>query len=190
LRDCELLIERGFQMFFQAGIALTLVRDQRLYREQFKTFEAYCRAKWDIDRTYAHRLVAASAVVQRLLPIGNVPKPLREAQVRPLVGLDPQEAETVWLKAVAKAGGVPTARQVKEVVTQLSPRREPIPRSAPRIVMTVSSRKYASLLEKGDYLLGELEHAIRDNHKTAIVLAALEDLRHCWSDIKRADNLI
>ena len=46
-------------------------------------------------------------------PIGDtVLTPEREAQVRPLTALEPQEQRAAWRRAVEAAGGQPTARQV------------------------------------------------------------------------------
>jgi len=62
-------------------LALVEIRDSRLYREDYETFEEHCRDRWNIDRTYAHRIIGAASVVNNLLPMGNVPA--NERQVRP-----------------------------------------------------------------------------------------------------------
>ncbi|MHB8524489.1 MAG: hypothetical protein ACYDH9_27555, partial [Limisphaerales bacterium] len=43
------------------------------------------------------------SVVKRLSPIGDIPKPTHERQIRPLIGLDPEQVWEAWRKAVAKA---------------------------------------------------------------------------------------
>jgi hypothetical protein len=49
-------------------------------------------------------------------------KPGNESQVRPLIGLSPEQAQTAWEYAVEKAGGRKiTARLVKNAVKALQP---------------------------------------------------------------------
>lgn len=55
LAECEGIIRRGIKTFVEVGDALLTIRDQRLYREQFKTFEAYCREQWGFSRSHADR---------------------------------------------------------------------------------------------------------------------------------------
>src|SRR6185369_17999663 len=45
-KRCEAIIAKGWHTFVEVGKALTLIRDHRLYRADYKTFEAYCRLKW------------------------------------------------------------------------------------------------------------------------------------------------
>ena len=75
LERCEVVIKQGLQTFVEVGQALMLIRDKRLYRVEFGTFEAYCQDKWQLSRYYVHRIVEASKVVQNMemLPIGNKP---------------------------------------------------------------------------------------------------------------------
>ena len=104
MRDYEkntVLVRDNIAAVFKVGAALKDIRDRRLYREDHGTFEAYCRDEWDIDRTYAHRLIESSGVVE-VLPIGN--KPATESQARPLTQLDdPEEQAEAWERAVETA---------------------------------------------------------------------------------------
>lgn len=68
----------------------------RLYREQFATFEDYCRERWGMSRVHAHRLIESAEVIGNLLPIGNT-VPANEAQARALTGLEPEQQRTAWL---------------------------------------------------------------------------------------------
>lgn len=55
LERLEGIIRRNLQSFYEVGSALREIRDKGLYRDVlgFDTFEAYCKAKWDMKRTYA-----------------------------------------------------------------------------------------------------------------------------------------
>lgn len=115
LRECETVIERGLKTFYEVGTALLTIRDNRLYRVEYKTFEDYCRKRWNMDRHYAHRVIDAAQVAENLLPIGNIPD--NESQARPLTSLEPDEQRAVWtvVQQTAPAGKV-TAMHVKSVV--------------------------------------------------------------------------
>jgi hypothetical protein len=123
LLECETAIQKGWETFVDVGNALLRIRDSRLYRDTHKDFEAYCRNKWDYQRAYAYRLMGAAATVKALSPIGDnklpkgIPLPSNEAQVRPLVNLEPKEAREIWIRAVeqAKEGQV-TAKLVQSQV--------------------------------------------------------------------------
>ena len=84
----ERTIESGLQTFVKVGAALSAIRDGRLYRASHGTFEEYCRERWGMSRSYAHRMIESSAVVE-MLPIGN--KPATESQARPLAKLPAEE---------------------------------------------------------------------------------------------------
>ena len=115
LDACEQVIERGLATFVDVGTALLEVRDSRLYRMTYPTFEAYCEARWNMARNYANKLVTAAQVVNGLGT--NVPiLPANEAQARELSGLAPDEQRAVWAEAVATApGGKVTAAHVRAV---------------------------------------------------------------------------
>lgn len=116
LADHEKTISRGLETFYEVGAALQGIRDGRLYRETHATFEAYTNERWDIERNYANKLIAASAVVSNLGT--TVPKPTSEWQTRGLTKLDDPEAQRiVWEVAQQTApGGKVTAPHVQSVV--------------------------------------------------------------------------
>lgn len=61
--QCEKAIERGLKTFVEVGRALTEIRDNKLYRIGFKTFEAYCKDRWEIGRSRAYELIDQAKVV-------------------------------------------------------------------------------------------------------------------------------
>lgn len=102
LQECEKVIERGLRTFVDVGTALMRIRDKRLYREWYGTFEAYCQDRWGMARNYANKLIMASEVVGNLGTI--VPTlPANESQARPLTSLAPDQQSEVWQRAVETA---------------------------------------------------------------------------------------
>jgi hypothetical protein len=63
---CESAIENLRFAFWAAGKALQVVRDARLYRAEFDTFEEYTQAKWDITPQYAGKLIRTWRVAEAL----------------------------------------------------------------------------------------------------------------------------
>ena len=118
LDELEAVIDRGIKTFTQVGTALMAIRDAKLYRTEYATFEAYCQDRWQISRVHAHRLID-SAKVCEALPIGN--KPERESQARPLAKLPAAEQPAAWQAATDKAeseGRKVTAKDVENEVKE------------------------------------------------------------------------
>ena len=59
----EQVIQDGLETYMKVGYALMEIRDNRLYRKEFKTFEEYCHKKWDKTSRWAQRMMKASEVV-------------------------------------------------------------------------------------------------------------------------------
>ncbi len=113
--------------FVQAGNALGIIQNKKLYRNQFDNFDAYVQSRWGWQRAHAYRLIQAAQIVGRLSPIGDtLPMPTSESQLRPLSRLDADKQCLVWMKAVQDAGGrTPTADIVKAaVVGVFGPRKK------------------------------------------------------------------
>jgi hypothetical protein len=136
LEHYEEIIAQGLQTFVHVGHALLVIRDQRLYRQAYGTFEEYLRQRWDLGRSYAHRMIDAAVVVENLLPIGNM-VPVNEAQARPLTTLPPEQQQEVWKEAVETAppSGV-TAKHVQQTVTRVKARPSAPKASAPHLSPT------------------------------------------------------
>lgn len=126
LHACEEIIERvRFNGWVEIGKALKIIRDKDLYQQgPYGTFDEYVRRRWDVERTYAHRLIKAAEVYANLLSIDNIKLPTAEGQVRPLVRLNPSLQQKAWKIAVRKAGQyIPTAKDVAASVLSVAPRR-------------------------------------------------------------------
>jgi hypothetical protein len=120
----ERKVERAF---FEAGKALTELRDRRLYRSTHKTFDEYCLDRFGYNRSRSYQLVDAAVVVDNLQKCPQIVDilPTAEGQVRPMTKLEPQEQQEAWLRAVEVAGGkVPTGRIVKDVVQKIMERTQ------------------------------------------------------------------
>jgi hypothetical protein len=119
LARCERIIAEGIQTFVEVGRALLVIRDGQLYRQTHATFEAYCRERWDLSRTYAYQLIGASEVVDEVAAVSDV-VPANEAQARPLASLPPEQRVEAWREAVDTAPERKiTAKHVQATVKRL-----------------------------------------------------------------------
>jgi hypothetical protein len=124
---CETVIDSGWRGVLDVGLAFARIRDGRLYRVEFKLFDDYCRAKWHYGRDYVDRVISAALVTTRLLTACRQ-KPQHEAQVRPLVGLTPEQAQQAWDHAIEAAGGRKiTSRLVRNALKELQLGKKPAP---------------------------------------------------------------
>jgi hypothetical protein len=125
LSHYEQVIERGLKTFFEVGAALLHVRDLRLYRTEYDTFEEYCQERWDFSKTYANNLIAATNVRNNLTTMVVTQElPENERQIRPLARLDTEQQREAWQRAVQRAqelGKRITAALVEAVVKEMQP---------------------------------------------------------------------
>ncbi|MFD5508170.1 hypothetical protein ACFWIB_10400 [Streptomyces sp. NPDC127051] len=113
LAQLEGVIERGMNTFVEVGNALAAIQERKLYRSGHVTFEAYCKGRWNMGRSYAYRMIASAETVS---PIGDtgLPVPTNEAQARELARVPEPQRVDIWRETVERTGGQPTAAAVRE----------------------------------------------------------------------------
>lgn len=112
LADHEAAIERGLKTFIDVGLRLVAVRDKRLYRADYATFEDYCEGRWNFSDRRARQLIDAAGIVNAL-PTGTI-VPVTESQARELTGLAPDEAAEVMNRAHDNTAGKVTAAAIRD----------------------------------------------------------------------------
>jgi hypothetical protein len=104
--DLKGVIRDGLSTFVRTGAALALVREGKLYREEYDTFEAFCQTEYGWSRQRAAQLIGASEVVQDLST--TVDKlPSNERHVRELSRVPEGERTEVWSKILEAAETLP-----------------------------------------------------------------------------------
>jgi hypothetical protein len=122
LQVCEAIVEKGLRTFVEVGSALAEIRAKKLYRQDYDTFEDYCRNRWQMVASRARQLIGAAEVVHNLQEqsVTRVTLPTTEKQVRPLLSLPAQQRREVWEAAVAASkNGNPTATEVERALQTL-----------------------------------------------------------------------
>lgn len=102
----QAIIEEGLGTFNAVGLALKEIRDSRLYRQDYTTFESYLNEEWGIGRSHGARLIEASETVA-LIEGAGLPTPQTERSTRALTGLSDEEKTEAYAEAVEESGGEP-----------------------------------------------------------------------------------
>ena len=124
----EEVIEKGRKTFLEVGSALMEIRDYNdgiLYK-RYGNFDNYCTQRWEFGRSYAHRLMDAVGIYQKMLPRGDITEktvmPTTEKQLRALSRLPtPKLQRAAWKAAVEAVGPNPIrTRDVEKEVRALT----------------------------------------------------------------------
>lgn len=125
---CEKVIQEGRETFVKVGNALIEIREAKLYRAGYSTFEEYLSKRWGLQRQRAYELMDASQVVNTVsensdgLPAAIAP-PQKEAHAAPLAVLPPQLQKNAWrlVSEVAdKTGRKVTAALVETIASVIA----------------------------------------------------------------------
>jgi hypothetical protein len=177
LERCEVVIKQGLQTFIEVGQALMTIREKRLYRIGFKTFEDYCTHKWGMVQQSATRLIRAYETVSNLQsePIGSV-LPKSENQVRPLTSLEPEIQKEVWTEVVKTHGDNITAAKVQTVVNDWKPLNQEIKEIKSEPMFAISTPE--ELLKKAKEVARERAEVKRQiiDQKGSTEVIPMEDL--------------
>jgi hypothetical protein len=107
LQQHEAVIERGLGTFVEVGTALAAIRDARLYRLEYATFEDYCRERWGFSRVRAHQMIDAAAVVGALTIVNTeTPTLTNEGQARAIASTLKEHGPEVAAEVLREAAEV------------------------------------------------------------------------------------
>ncbi|MBL1075400.1 hypothetical protein JK358_13445 [Nocardia sp. 2] len=118
LEICESSIDALRIAFWVAGRALQIVRDGRLYRADHASFDDYVEKRWDMQRSYAHKLIRAWPLAARLHPLAPS---INEGQIRELLPVAAAYGEdaAVTVYTTLAADVKVTAGRLREAVAVL-----------------------------------------------------------------------
>jgi hypothetical protein len=175
LERCEVVIKQGLKTFIEVGEALFIIRDKRLYRREFNTFEDYCQEKWALGKRYVNQLIQASEVISNLGAMAPI-LPESERQVRPLTSLEPEIQKEVWKEVVETHGENITAAKVQSVVNDWKPVNQEIKEVKNEPMFAISTPE--ELLKKAKEVAKERAEVKRQiiDQKGSTEVIPLEDL--------------
>jgi hypothetical protein len=175
LERCEVVIKQGLQTFIEVGQALMTIREKRLYRIGFKTFEDYCVERWSFGRRYVNQIIQASEVISNLGAIAPI-LPKTETQARPLTSLEPEIQKEVWTEVVKTHGDNITAAKVQTVVNDWKPVNQEIKEIKSEPMFAISTPE--ELLKKAKEVARERAEVKRQiiDQKGSTEVIPMEDL--------------
>jgi polyhydroxyalkanoate synthesis regulator phasin len=188
LERCETIIERGLRTFFEVGTALLRIRELRLYRAEYATFEDYCQERWEMGRRYVNQIIAASQVRENLGAMAPKQLPENERQARPLARLEPEGQRAAWQQVLdsAAAEGRITAAHVEQVV------KEMLGQAAPAAAASAAAEREAAPAQQMPAAVPANADAAALRHENAALRQRLADVQSVLEEyqeqITRAQN--
>lgn len=139
LAQYEQVIERGLQTFYDVGSSLIAIRDKRLYRNEYKSFEEYCLERWNISRDSAYNYIKATqafnnikdgadsvehaqhpASIRQLLPLAKLRREEVAEDGTKTIVFDEDAQREAWQRAIETApDGNVTGAHVQRVVDEM-----------------------------------------------------------------------
>jgi hypothetical protein len=115
LAELEKVVEANIKGYYEAGVALLAIRDEKLYLKDYENFEDYCRDRWGLERRRAYQIMEAAQVVEDVKSFSHLPA--NDFQARELGKAPPEKRAEAWQRAVDTApdGGI-TAQHVRNTV--------------------------------------------------------------------------
>lgn len=124
LEACEEDISRGIEL--QAK-ALQIIRDQKLYRREFATFDEYVTDRIGKSKRWADYQIKYIEVIGNLAEqMGTMVPKISERAAREISELEPQQQAEV-VKSIVDLGEKPTAKNIKQERQKIAPKTEPTP---------------------------------------------------------------
>ncbi|NUW46991.1 hypothetical protein [Nonomuraea rhodomycinica] len=103
---CEAALENLRVAYWAAGKALQVVRDGRLYREDYATFDDYTEDRWEMGRRHADRLIEAWPLAEKLATAGIKANESQVRELLPLASEHGQDAALLVGQTVAESVAV------------------------------------------------------------------------------------
>ena len=114
LKQLETTITKGSKAFIEVGLALAEIRDSKLYRVHFSTFEKYCEVKWNWSKQHVYRLIECAPVAE------SNPRVTNYKQASELAKVDPAKRDEVIEAASEQAateGRPMTSQDIADAAT-------------------------------------------------------------------------
>lgn len=159
LESLEQQVKQGFKGFVQAATAMREIKESKIYKNEYGTWENYLKVRWGYSDGWWRKLQRSYSVVKNLenVTTGNV-LPSSERQARELAPLEPEQQVEVWEKVTDRHGpnGI-TAAKIKAVKQELlEPKVEEIdPEDLPEPTFKVKGKEY-TYPELFDWLVNQI----------------------------------
>ena len=114
LQQLEDVLQTARRWAVEEAKALLEIKEKKLWRGRYKSFEDYGLERWGYEHSQLYRLTQWGEVIRTVSPIGE--HPLRETHARPLYGLTRDQQREAWKSVCRRHNGRRTAADVEAVV--------------------------------------------------------------------------
>lgn len=102
-QELETIITKGLKTFMEVGQALREIREKRLWRDKYHSFEVYCQETWGKSRQWASQLIVASDTAEKLSTVVDLSEIPNEWTLRPITGLSAEAQQVIMIAAASYA---------------------------------------------------------------------------------------
>jgi len=117
-------IHKGVEAFERVAKDMLMIRDQRLYREEYDTFEEFCRGTLGRSKTHVNRMIQAGDVIRGLMAAGETVLPNNEHLARQLAVYPERDRQLIWQRAkqiAARNNEKPTYQTIRDAALEIVP---------------------------------------------------------------------
>lgn len=115
LLTLEAVVEKNIETVQEWCEALLEIKEKKLYRIAYRTWEEYCDLRWGINPKWVNVKLKAQQVRQRLniQPKTGRIGPISDSAAATLAGVESDRQDEV-IEAVVESGGKPTAKAISD----------------------------------------------------------------------------
>ena len=118
LANQEARIAAGLTAFQEVGDALLKIKEAKLYRQTYTTWESYLQSRWGMSDSQSMRLISASQICREIAASGVTP-PQIESHARELRIVPEGERAKVWQEITTEIPAEQlTAEQIADKVAE------------------------------------------------------------------------
>lgn len=121
-------IRHGLKAYIEMGQAFYRIREERLYREDYSTFQEFVVQEWSVSREFVDATIRATETAEKFQS-ANVPAPVSKTHALELSKIEgDSERVEAWKHVIRITEGKPTVEDVRNVVREYSraPKTGPI----------------------------------------------------------------
>ena len=137
----EKIIAKNEEACFQFYEAFSIIKEEKLYKPEFQTFEEYCQKRWNRTLRAIQKQIKATEIKLDLLNRANHGSPSQKTEAQEVIaqGSDkvllelgkeaPENRLEVLQQSAKETGGKPTGRSIKEIMAKVhhKPNENPPP---------------------------------------------------------------
>jgi hypothetical protein len=107
------VVHSHFNDYLVVGFALLEISKEKLYLQEYKTFEEFCQKEFEIPRRQAYKMIEAASVVQDVPELAHA----KASHIAEIAKIDPKKRKEVVDQA--QKDGATTAKGIRKAAEEL-----------------------------------------------------------------------